>query len=152
MRENCTSGGRRSEAAIAARYADIEPHPGKPRNRCRPKPKQLLPLAYSTRPFHPVNHVHSVRARTPYEKLPRFRLAAVLCVAFWRAATCCRRRGCVDAAVVASFPSQVPRFNNAFLLLVTYLAKTVYEKARLSGVGQQFDRKVTSTDHAAVAA
>ena len=48
MRENRTSGGTRGEAIVHARYADIEPQPGKPRNRCRPKPKHALSLVYST--------------------------------------------------------------------------------------------------------
>jgi hypothetical protein len=69
MRENCTSGGRRSEAAIAARYADIEPQPGKPRNRRKPKPKQLLSLAYSTlfesRTTRPARHIVATEGFLP---------------------------------------------------------------------------------------
>ena len=48
MRENRTSGGTRSEATASARYATIEPQPGKPRNRSRSKPKHSTSLAYST--------------------------------------------------------------------------------------------------------
>ena len=48
MRENRTSGGRRSEATVHEWYADTKAHKGKPRNRSMPTPNPLQFLAYST--------------------------------------------------------------------------------------------------------
>ena len=55
MRENRTSGGRRSEATVHAWYTAIEAHQGKPGHGTRPQPKHEQFLAYSTSDDSPWN-------------------------------------------------------------------------------------------------